>query len=108
MRRASLRGVVFHLFALGGLSEKPPAFIDEMVSNSASSFTRVRSPAARDFFSDRVSMPYLAGFSIRYEATGEPIRELSYTADGRFSAFADLEPGENRLIVKAQISDGDE
>ncbi len=107
-RRASLRGVVFHLFALGGLSEKPPAFIDEMLANSASSFTRVQSPDLGNFFTDQVSMPYLEGVSIRYAATGEPIRDLSYAADGRFSALANLLPGENHLVVRARTSDGDE
>jgi hypothetical protein len=107
-RSASLSGVALHLFALGGLSEKPPAFIDEMLANSASSFTRVQSPDLGQFFADRVSMPYLEGVSIRYAATGKPIRDLSYAADGRFSAWADLSPGENHLVVKARTSDGDE
>jgi len=107
-RSASLRGVALHLFALGGLSEKPPAFIDELLANGASSFTRVQSPELGNFFTDRVSMPYLEEFSIRYAATGKPIRDLSYAADGRFSASAHLQPGENHLVVRARTSDGDE
>jgi hypothetical protein len=100
--------VALHLFALGGLAEKPPAFIDEMLANRASSFTRVQSPNPGNFFADRVSMPYLEELSIRYAATDEPLRDLSYTTDGNFSAWADLLPGENHLVVRARTSDGDE
>jgi hypothetical protein len=107
-RRAALRGVVLHLFALGGIAEKPPAFIDEMLADNASSFTRVQSSDRGNFFADRVSMPYLEEFSIRYAATEKTLRGLSYAADGNFSAWADLVPGENHLVVRARTSDGDE
>jgi hypothetical protein len=100
--------VVFHFFALGGLAERPPPFIDAMLADSASSFTRVQSPDLGNFFADRVSMPYLEELSIRYAATGKPIRDLSYKAAGRFSASAQLLPGENHLVVRARTSDGDE
>jgi hypothetical protein len=106
-RSASHHGVALHLFALGGLVEEPPAFIDEMLINNASSFTRVQSPAPGSFFAERVSMPYLEALSIRDAATGKPIQDLSYTADGRFSAWVDLQPGGNHLVVRAQSSDGD-
>ena len=107
-RNASLRGVALHLFALGGISEEPPAFIDEMLANSASSFTRVQSPDLGAFFADRVSMPYLERLSIHDAATGQPIGNSSFTTDGRFAASVPLSPGENHLTVRAQTSDGDE
>jgi hypothetical protein len=107
-RNASLRGVALHLFALGGISEEPPAFIDEMLANSASSFTRVQSPDLGAFFADRVSLPYLERLSIHDAATGQPIGNSSFTSDGRFSALVPLSPGENHLTVRAQTSDGDE
>jgi hypothetical protein len=53
-------------------------------------------------------MPYLEEFSIRYAATEKSLRGLSYAADGNFSAWADLVPGENHLVVRARTSDGDE
>jgi hypothetical protein len=106
-RSASRRGVALHLFALGGISEAPPAFIDEMLANSASSFTRVQSPDLGAFFTDRVSMPYLEGLSIHDAATGQPIGNSSFTTDGRFSASVPLAPGENHLTVRAKTSDGD-
>jgi hypothetical protein len=107
-RNASLRGVALHLFALGGISEEPPAFIDEMLANSASSFTRVQPANLGTSFADRVSMPYLEGLSIHDAATGRPIGNSSFTTDGRFAASVPLSPGENHLTVRAQTSDGDE
>jgi hypothetical protein len=107
-RSASARGVALHLFALGGISEEPPAFIDEMLTNNASSFTRVRSPDLGAFYADRISMPYLERLSIHDAATGLPIGNSSFTTDGRFAASVPLSPGENRLMVKARVSDGDE
>jgi len=107
-RNASLRGVALHLFALGGISEEPPAFIDEMLANSASSFTRVQSPDLGAFFADRVPMPYLEKLSIHDAATGQPIGNSSFRADGRFAASVPLSPGANHLAVRAQTSDGDE
>jgi hypothetical protein len=107
-RNASLRGVALHLFALGGISEEPPAFIDEMLANSASSFTRVQSPDLGAFFADRVPMPYLEKLSIHDAATGQPIGNSSFTTDGRFAASVPLSPGANQLTVRARTSDGDE
>ncbi len=106
-RSASQRGVALHLFALGGISEKPPAFIDAMLANRASSFTRVTSPERAGFFADRVSMPYLEALSIHDAATEQLTGFLSFTSDGRFAASVPLAPGENQLIVRAQTSDGD-
>jgi hypothetical protein len=107
-RNASQRGVALHLFALGGISEEPPAFIGELLANPASSFTRVQSPDLETFFADRVSMPYLERLSIHDAATGRPVGNASFTADGRFAASVPLSPGENRLTVRARTSDGDE
>jgi len=107
-RNASRRGVALHLFALGGISEAPPAFIDEMLANHASSFTRVQPPDLGSFFSDRVSMPYLERLSIHDAATGQVIGTTSFATDGRFAASVPLSPGENRLTVRARTSDGDE
>jgi hypothetical protein len=107
-RNASLRGVALHLFALGGISEEPPAFIDKMLANPASSFTRVQSPDLGAFFADRVSMPYLERLSIHDAATGRPIGNASFSTGGRFAASVPLSPGENRLTVRARTSDGDE
>jgi hypothetical protein len=107
-RNAAYRGVALHLFALGGISEKPPTFIDEMLANSAGSFTRVRSPDLDAFFADHVSIPYLEGLSIHDAATGQPIGNSSFTIDGRFAASVPLSLGENHLTVRARISDGDE
>ena len=107
-RRASQRGGALHLFALGGLSEQPPAFIDEMLANRASSFTRVQSPDLSAFYADRVSMPYLERLSVHDTTTGQPIGSSSFTSDGSFAASVPLSPGENQLTVKARTSDGDE
>jgi len=107
-RNASLRGVALHLFAVGGISEEPPAFIDKLLANSASSFTRIQSPDLETFFADRVSMPYLERLSIHDAATGRPIGYTSFATDGRFAASVPLSPGENRLTVRARTSDGDE
>ncbi|MCH8084130.1 MAG: hypothetical protein IH885_07825 [Myxococcales bacterium] len=107
-RNASLRGVALHLFALGGISEEPPAFIDQMLANRASSFTRVQSPDLRAFYTDRVSMPYLERLSVHDTLTGQPIGNSSFTTDGRFAASVPLSPGENQLTVRARISDGEE
>jgi hypothetical protein len=107
-RSASQRGVALHLFALGGISEAPPAFIDEMIANSASSFTRVQAPDLGAFFADRVSIPYLEKLSVHDAATDQPIGNSSFTTDGRFVASVPLSPGENQLIVRARTSDGDE
>jgi len=100
--------VALHLFALGGLSEAPPAFIDEMLAHSASSFTRVRSPDLETFFAERVSMPYLEKLSILTAADGREIGNPSFEADGRFAASVPLSPGENQLTLRARTSDGDE
>ncbi|MBW2494698.1 MAG: VWA domain-containing protein [Deltaproteobacteria bacterium] len=107
-RSAALRGVALHLFALGGISEQPPAFIDEMLANTASSFTRVPSPDLETFFAERVSMPYLEKISIHNAGVDREIGRLSFTPDGRFAASVPLAPGENHLTVRARISDGDE
>jgi len=107
-RHASLRGVALHMFALGGISEAPPAFIDEMLTNRASSFTRVQSPGLETFFAKRVSMPYLEKLSIHNAADGREIGNLSFETDGRFAASVPLTPGENQLAVRARTSDGDE
>jgi hypothetical protein len=107
-QHASLRGVALHLFALGGISEKPPAFIDEMLAHSASSFTRVQLPDLGTFFADRASMPYLEELSIHDAASGQPIGNSSFTTDGRFAASVPLSPGANHLTVRARTSDGDE
>ncbi len=107
-RSAAHRGVVLHLFALGGIAEEPPPFIAEMLASRASSFTRVPAPELDSFFTDRVSMPYLEDVSIRHAASGELIEALQYSRDGHFAASARLEPGENVLLVRARTSDGDE
>jgi len=104
---ASHRGVALNLFALGGISEEPPAFIDKMLANSASSFTRVQSPDFGTFFADRASIPYLEELSIHDAATGRAIGNSSFTTDGRFVASVPLSPGANRLTVRARTSDGD-
>jgi hypothetical protein len=106
-RNASRRGVALHLFALGGISEEPPAFIDEMLAGSASSFTRVQPPDLGTLFADGVSMPYLENLSIHDAATGQPVGNTSFTTDGRFAASVPLSPGENQLTVRARTSDGD-
>jgi len=105
---ASFRGVALHMFALGGISEAPPAFIDEMLANSPSSFTRVRSPDPGVFFVENVPMPYLERLSIHEAAAGREIGNLSFSPDGHFSASVPLSPGENQLTLKARTSDGDE
>ena len=107
-RSAAVRGVALHLFALGGISEKPPAFIDEMLANRASSFTRVPSPDLGAFFAERVPMPYLEKLSVHNAVADREIGYLSFTPDGRFAASVPLSPGENHLTVKARTSDGDE
>jgi hypothetical protein len=107
-RSAALRGVALHMFALGGISEEPPAFIGEMLANSASSFTRVQSPDLGAFFAERVPMPYLEKLSVHNAVADRAIGNLSFTPDGRFAASVPLSPGENHLTVKARTSDGDE
>jgi hypothetical protein len=100
--------VALHLFALGGISEEPPAFIGEMLANRASSFTRVPSSDLPTFFADRVSMPYLDRLSIHDTTTGQPIGDSTFTSDGKFAASVPLSPGVNQLTVRARTSDGDE
>jgi len=107
-RSAARRGVALHLFALGGISEQPPAFIGEMIANSAGSFTRVQSPDQGTFFTERVSMPYLEKLSVHDALADREIGNLSFTSDGRFAASVPLSPGENHLTLKARTSDGDE
>ncbi len=107
-RSATLRGVALHLFALGGISEQPPAFIGEMIADSAGSFTRVPSPDQGTFFTERVSMPYLTEISVHDAVGDQEIGNLSFSPDGRFAASVPLSPGENHLSVKARTSDGDE
>jgi hypothetical protein len=105
-RSAAKRGVALHLFALGGLAEKPPPFIEQMLAAETSSFTRVHFPAPDRFLADRVSMPHLEGISIRDAATGRLVGDVSYGTDGRFAATTWLAPGANPLLVKARISNG--
>ncbi|MBW2715927.1 MAG: VWA domain-containing protein, partial [Deltaproteobacteria bacterium] len=107
-RNASARGVALHLFALSGISEEPPPFINEMLANPASSFTRVPSPERGAFFADHVSLPYLEKLSIHDPETGQSIGYSSFSADGKFAASVPLSPGSNRLTIRARTSDGDE
>ncbi len=107
-RNASALGVALHLFALGGISEEPPPFIDEMLVNPASSFTRVPSRERGAFFTDHVSMPYLEKLSIHDPATGQSIGYSTFSAGGKFAASVPLSPGSNRLTIRARTSDGDE
>ncbi len=107
-RSASLRGVSMHLFAVGGISEAPPPFIEEMLAQGVSRFSRVRSPDREGFFADRVPLPYLESLSVREERTDRPIGHAVFSSDGRFAASVPLEPGRNHLIVRARTSDGDE
>lgn len=104
---AAERGVALHLFALGGLAERPPAFIEQMLAAESSSFTRVQSQGTDGFFAERVSMPHLDGISIRDVATGRLLGDVSYGTDGRFTASTLLAPGTNQLLVRAQISNGE-
>jgi len=107
-REASLRGVALQLFAVGGISEAPPAFIEEMLAIGANRFTRVRLREAERSLVDRVPLPYLEKLSIREARSGRPVGNSTYSSDGRFAASVPLEPGANQLVVRAQTSDGEE
>ncbi|HXV36365.1 MAG TPA: hypothetical protein VEC18_04430, partial [Myxococcota bacterium] len=105
-RDGAARGVALHLFALGGVAEQPPPFVDALLANPASSFTRVQARDPADFFARRVSLPFLAAVSIHDAASGEATGAIEFASDGRFAASVPLEPGENRLLVRAATSDG--
>jgi len=107
-RHASQRGVALHLFALGGISEAPPAFIDEMLANSAGSFTRVQTTDLDAALLTRVRLPYLEEISIHAAADDAQIGALSMQPDGSFAASVPLAPGANSLILRARTSDGNE
>jgi len=107
-QRASQRGVALHLFALGGISEAPPAFVDEMLAGSAGSFERLQPTDLDTALLARVRLPYLEDLSIHAAADDAQLGELSVRPDGRFAASVPLVPGANSLILRARTSDGSE
>jgi hypothetical protein len=106
MTRAEQADVQVHFFALTGLSEEPPDFIDPIIGAGRGAFHRVLQPQLGTAFFEVVSLPYIRHVEVVDLGSGRAVRDLVLRRDGRFRANVPVSGGPNPLLVTGVTSEG--
>ena len=106
--RAHRAQIRIHSFAIGPDALDGPIAPVEMAQRTGGYFTPVRHPADLINVVEEVSFANLEGISVRSITTDTEAQSFRTTADGSWSAFVKMEPGENYVEVNARANDGTE
>ncbi len=106
--RAHRAEIRIHSFAIGPAALDGPIATVEMAQRTDGYFTPVRHPADLLNAVEEVSFANLESVSVRSITTGTDAQRFRTTADGSWSAFVKMEPGENHIEVHARANDGTE
>jgi hypothetical protein len=106
--RARRAGVRIHSFAIGPDALEGPIAAVEMASITAGLFTAVRDPGSLVRFVETVSFANIAELGVVNTSTGQGAYQVRVHADGSWDALLPLEPGDNRIEVRARSVDGAE
>ncbi len=106
--RAHRAEIRIHSFAIGPDALEGPIAPVEIAQRTNGYFTPVRHPADLVNVVEEVSFANLESVVVRSATTGIDAQSFRATADGSFSAFVKMEPGENHIEVHARANDGTE
>lgn len=105
-QRARERGISLHLMGLAGLVEQTPKSVEAALTRSRGTLHRVSLPALDTPFFDVVPLPEVREVTIANRTRRQAPRQAELSPDGRFSLTLPVAPGENRLWLRAALSDG--
>jgi hypothetical protein len=103
---AALAGVRIYTFALG--SEAAPALeiYEALAATTGGRFERIDRPGDAVARLRTVDLADLSSLTVENATSGQAGRALRVFPDGAFDAFLPLEPGPNRVRVRAVAADG--
>ena len=103
--RAAESGAELHWFALGGLAlETQPLAVQHTLASGRGSFRRVLPAEYGEAYLAGLSLPVAEALWVVNE-TAERRGAGAVEKSGRFAARAPVQPGLNRLVIHAQLSD---
>jgi hypothetical protein len=106
--RASRGGVQIHSFAIGPNALEGPIATVEMASRTDGYFTPVRHPGDLVTLVNEISFANLDEVRIISDTTGAEAKPSRLNADGSWAGLLRMEPGKNRIRVRARAGDGAE
>jgi hypothetical protein len=104
--RAAQAGIRIHSFAIGREALEGPLASVEMAERTHGYFTPVRHPGDLADVVGEASFANLEEVGLRSLTSGEPAELFRTTADGTWAGFVRMQPGPNRIEVRASASDG--
>ncbi|HEY5658439.1 MAG TPA: hypothetical protein VIY27_11690, partial [Myxococcota bacterium] len=104
--RARRGGVRIHSFAIGPHALEGPIATVEMASRTGGEFTPVRHPGDLVDLVQDVSLANIAEVVLANDTNGAVASPFRLTPDGAWAGLLRLEPGENRVRVRARAGDG--
>jgi hypothetical protein len=105
-QRAQERGISLQLFALAGLVEQTPKGVEAALERSHGTLHRVPLPALESPFFAEIPLPEVREVTIANRTRSQAPRAAQLSPDGRFSLTLPVAPGNNRLLLRAVLSDG--
>ncbi|HEY5658218.1 MAG TPA: vWA domain-containing protein, partial [Myxococcota bacterium] len=102
VNRARRGGVRIHSFAIGPHALEGPVATVEMARRTGGEFTPVRHPGDLVDLVQDVSFANIAEIELSNDTNGEVASPFRLTADGAWAGLLRLEPGENRVRVRAR------
>jgi hypothetical protein len=106
--RADRAQIRIHSFAIGPDALEGPVATVEMAQRTDGFFTPVRHPGDLVNVIEEVSFANLQKVQIQNLTSGEGAEHFRTTADGSWAGFVRMEPGKNKIEVRARASDGTE
>ncbi len=105
-RRVASWGQRIHAFALGDAALAASELYEELAELTDGSLVRLEAPGDLIARLRRVVLTDLEHLEVRNDSSGLAAMALRIHPNGSFDAFVPLTPGENRLVVRALLSDG--
>lgn len=106
--RAQRAGIRVHSFAIGPEALAGPIAAVEMARRTRGSFTPVRSPGDLVRAAEEVELASIEEVTLWNETRGEAARLFRLGRDGSWAGLIALDPGPNRLRVRARSAAADE
>jgi len=103
---AAAAGIRIHAFALGETARPGLDVFAGLAARTGGRFERLERAGDAIARLPQTDLVGLASLRVVNATTGRPARALRRFPDGKFDGFVELAPGENRLRVEAQASDG--